>query len=1211
MRMKPLLAAAVGLVLASSILSPGTAVAADPGHLGAVTGFAADGATYTFSSGAAKVRVVFQKADVFRLWLAPDGEFTDPANTAPADPAAPKANLVVKTDYPVPATTWKETRDTYELRTASMRLVARKSALTFTLYGADNKKIWAETAPLSWTSGSATQSLSRGDKEQFFGGGMQNGRFSHRDQTIAISTDYNWEDGGNPNAVPYYMSTAGYGVFRNTFAPGSYAFTAPVATTHDERRFDAYFFVGDLKQSLDRYTELTGRPFMPPVYGLEYGDADCYNRSNPGYKGTRDPDKLRTPDAVKVAQGFVDHDMPRGWMLVNDGYGCEYVDLDQVGTALRDRKIDMGLWTERALTNQPYEVGTAGVRVRKLDVAWVGEGYRQALSGCEDAHDGIERHSDARGFVWMVEGWTGSQRCAVTWTGDHAGSLDAIRWQIPAIHGSGLSGQAYAAGDIDGIFGGSAESYVRDLQWKAFTPALMSMSGWAEYDKQPWTYGEPYTSINRNYLKLRERLLPYFYTYAAEAHRTGTPIARSLVLEYPDDPKTWGGNATGEFLAGEDFLVAPVSTSGESRGGIYLPKGTWVDYWSGRLYQGPTTIESYQAPLATLPLFVKAGAVVPMWPEGINNHRDRAPGDRLTLDVYPAGNSSFTLHEDDGVTRSTASAAQEFTVSAPKDGPGNVSVRIGPSVGSYTGSPTARPYELTVHSGSAPTMVTVAGETLPALDKAAYATATTGWYYDPADRAGVVRVKTPSVAVTASATVELVGGTALGGLYPTDGLGRAEIGAPAFAPPGVTHEESVLFRNLTGQPVKDVKLSIQTPAGWTATPVGRPTSDLVQPGKVFEVRFRVTPAEGPGDKTVTGKVDYTVRGRQNSAAANATTQVPYGSLAAARNNVATSDDAATTAGNIDGAGSSFSAQSLAAAGAAPGATVTVKGTSFTWPDVPAGRPDNVTAKGQTISLSGQGTHLAVLATGTGQANGPVTVRYTDGSTETRDLGVPNWCCVDPGGFGATVALSTLGKNTPAGAHQYPTTPYRVFYQQVRIDPGKTVQAITLPDAPALHLFAATVASVPLPPAPTGDTWASDLTWVESSNGWGPVERDRSNGEDDGGDGAPLTLAGTVYPKGLGAHADSTVTYHLDRKCGRFTATVGVDDEIADYGSVVFAVKVDGVEKYRSPLMTGTSTPVPVSVDITGARLVDLVVTDGGDGKGGDHADWAAARFACG
>lgn len=342
------------------------------------------------------------------------------------------------------------------------------------------------------------------------------------------------------------MSTAGYGVLRNTFTPGSYSFTSPVGTTHDEKRFDAYYFVGDLKTSLDHYTELTGRPFMPPIYGLEYGDSDCYNRGHyatdpdPSNDWKVHPDKVTTLDAVKVAQRFKDEDMPGGWMLVNDDYGCGYsanteseqVDgtwwgkrdipaLKEAGDELRARNIQMGLWTQSSLDRQPAEVGEAGVRVRKLDVAWVGPGYRHALTACDTAHDGIEQYSNARGLAWMVEGWAGAQRCAVQWTGDHSGSLDAIRWQIPAITGSGNSGIAYSAGDVDGIFGGSPTSYVRDMQWKVFNPAFMTMSGWSTPAyKQPWAYGDPYTSINRKYLKLRERLLPYFYTYAAEAHRT-------------------------------------------------------------------------------------------------------------------------------------------------------------------------------------------------------------------------------------------------------------------------------------------------------------------------------------------------------------------------------------------------------------------------------------------------------------------------------------------------------------------------------------------------------------------------------------------------------------------------------------------------------------------------------------------------------------------
>ena len=96
------------------------------------------------------------------------------------------------------------------------------------------------------------------------------------------------------------------------------------------------------------------------------------------------------------------------------------------------------------------------------------------------------------------------------WTGDDSGSFEYIRWQIPTFIGCGLSGQAHVSGDVDGIFGGSAETYVRDLQMKALTTTIMVMSGWAANpDKQPWTYGEPYTTFNRASLKLKAKLTPY------------------------------------------------------------------------------------------------------------------------------------------------------------------------------------------------------------------------------------------------------------------------------------------------------------------------------------------------------------------------------------------------------------------------------------------------------------------------------------------------------------------------------------------------------------------------------------------------------------------------------------------------------------------------------------------------------------------------------
>ncbi len=207
---------------------------------------------------------------------------------------------------------------------------------------------------------------------------------------------------------------------------------------------------------------------------------------------------------LSVAAKYREYDMPGGWILPNDGYGCGYSQLPEVVAGLKKYGFKTGLWTESGVDKIKWEVGTAGTRAQKLDVAWTGKGYQFSLDANMAAAQGILDHSDARPFVWTVMGWAGTQRYAVTWTGDQSGSWDYIRWHIPTLIGSGLSGQAYATGDVDGIFGGSPETYTRDLQWKTFTPVLMGMSGWSKAErKHPWWFDEPYRSINRDYLKLK------------------------------------------------------------------------------------------------------------------------------------------------------------------------------------------------------------------------------------------------------------------------------------------------------------------------------------------------------------------------------------------------------------------------------------------------------------------------------------------------------------------------------------------------------------------------------------------------------------------------------------------------------------------------------------------------------------------------------------
>ncbi|WP_053204286.1 glycoside hydrolase domain-containing protein [Jiangella muralis] len=144
---------------------------------------------------------------------------------------------------------------------------------------------------------------------------------------------------------------------------------------------------------------------------------------------------------------------------------------------------------------------------------------------------------------------------------------------------------------------------------------------------------------------------------------------------------------------------------------------------------------------------------------------------------------------------------------------------------------------------------------------------------------------------------------------------------------------------------------------------------------------------------------------------------------------------------------------------------------------------------------------------------------------------------------------------------------------------------------------------------SGGRHVSDWDWASESNGWGPAERDASNGEDQPGDGARMSVGGRQYGKGIGAHAASRIVLDLAGRCSRFQTDIGVDDEVAG-GSVRFRVEADGSELYASPVMTGEAAARWVDLDVTGVRTLALVVDDAGNGNGQDHADWAGAWLRC-
>ena len=435
-------------------LAVSSAWAAPLGGLRSVSPGQADGPSWDLvSDSGARVRVSLPRADVVRI------QAGRKELTGPGDKAAP---IVVATAAGDVKHEFKEENGQLVFRTDALTLRVDRKPLRFTLYRAgETQPLWRELQAIDLGDKQSVQVLSSDKAERFFGGGQQNGRFEFKGRELPVSYSGGWEEGDRPNPAPFLMSSRGWGMLRNSWADGNYDLREDKQLTlqHAEGRFDAYYFVGkSMHEVLARYTEWTGRARMLPRWALEYGDADCYNDGDnvkkPGTvpRGWTDGPTGKTPDVIdSVARKYREHDMPGGWILPNDGYGCGYTALPETVQGLAKQGFRTGLWTENGVDKIAWEVGQAGSRVQKLDVAWTGKGYQFSLDANKSAYDGILNNSDSRPFIWTVMGWAGTQRYAVAWTGDQSASWDYIRWHVPTLIGSGLSGQAYATGDVDAM----------------------------------------------------------------------------------------------------------------------------------------------------------------------------------------------------------------------------------------------------------------------------------------------------------------------------------------------------------------------------------------------------------------------------------------------------------------------------------------------------------------------------------------------------------------------------------------------------------------------------------------------------------------------------------------------------------------------------------------------------------------------------------------
>jgi hypothetical protein len=252
---------------------------------------------------------------------------------------------------------------------------------------------------------------------------------------------------------------------------------------------------------------------------------------------------------------------------------------------------------------------------------------------------------------------------------------------------------------------------------------------------------------------------------------TGVPVQRALVFEFPEDPNTWtevgdDAKAKYQFMSGESFLVAPVFEDTDTWS-LYLPAGAWTDYASGEVYDGGQTVTDYDVSDFKLPVLVREGAIIPMYPEAYYENRvQQRPRDPLQVDVYPHSTKAteFTLFEDDGLThrfRENQFNKTRFSSDAVTE-PGTIrlSVRGLMEGDGYEGMPQERNYYFTVHSDRKPTAVSWASaadamnQLREIADTDGLQESVDGWSYDP-ERGGVIHIKLKPLAYDAMVTIDI------------------------------------------------------------------------------------------------------------------------------------------------------------------------------------------------------------------------------------------------------------------------------------------------------------------------------------------------------------------------------------------------------------------------------------------------------------------------
>lgn len=567
---------------------------------------------------------------------------------------------------------YKSNYGSIEIEENPFRIILRDEKgkqLTDTWRWCDNDSSQVKVIPFNFIKRGVDNSravnpvFSLAPNEKIFGCGESVSKLDKRGQkvNIFVTDPQGPESDQMYKPVPFFMSNRGYGMFMHTSAPVTCDFGNTYVGANKlfmgDEALDLFVFIGEPKEILNEYTEIVGKPSMPPLWSFgTWMSRITYFEQSEGYDVASKLRKYKIPsDVIHFDTGWFETDWQCDYKfapsrfsdpqkmiddLKKDGF---HISLWQLTYFTPKNKyfneiIEKNLHVKNAKGEMPYEdavldfsnpetvswyqnklagllkMGVGAIKVDFGEAAPM-EGFYASGRGGWYEHNlyplrynktvaDITKEVNNENIIWARSAWAGSQRYPLHWGGDAANTDIGMDATLRGGLSFGLSGFSFWSHDIGGFVTAAPEDLYR--RWLPFGFLTSHSRAHGAPPKEPWLYNDDFVKAFRLSAEMKYKLMPYIYAQSKQCTEKGLPMVRALFVEYPNDPGAW--LIEDQYLFGSDMLVAPMMEAGNSRD-VYLPKGNWIDYQSGKTYQqGWNTIEAGKIPAVIL---VREGAVIP------------------------------------------------------------------------------------------------------------------------------------------------------------------------------------------------------------------------------------------------------------------------------------------------------------------------------------------------------------------------------------------------------------------------------------------------------------------------------------------------------------------------------------------------------------------------------------------------------------------------